>query len=185
MLEKILKFDRDLFLILNNSLESGFNDLFLGGLTLAGYLHVILPVALFYLYVIDKKNFRRNSIILLVAVLLGGLVVQILKQIVARPRPLKEMEPLILSGKVRIHNLFYAYRESSFPSGHTQSAFGAATVLICIYRKHALYLILIAFLMGLSRIYVGVHFPLDVISGAILGVIASFAVFKLAARHLK
>jgi uncharacterized membrane protein YsdA (DUF1294 family) len=115
MLEKILKFDRDLFLILNNSLESGFNDLFLGGLTLAGYLHVILPVALFYLYVIDKKNFRRNSIILLVAVLLGGLVVQILKQIVARPRPLKEMEPLICPEKSGYTTFFMLTGKAHFP----------------------------------------------------------------------
>lgn len=185
MLEKILKLDRDIFLIINNSLESGFNDFFLGGLTLVGYLYVLLPAALFYLYVIDKKNFRRNSITLIAAVLLGGLIVQILKQIVARPRPLKEMEPLLLAGKVKIHNLFYAYRESSFPSGHTQAAFGVTTALICINRKHALYLILIAFLMGLSRIYVGVHFPLDVVCGAILGVITSLVVFNLSARPLK
>ena len=56
MLEKSLQLDKDLFLIINNSLESWFNDLFLGGLTLAGYLHVLLPIALFYLYLIDKKN---------------------------------------------------------------------------------------------------------------------------------
>lgn len=185
MLEKILKLDRDLFLIINNNLESGFNDFFLGGMTLAGYLYILLPAALFYLYIIDKKNFRKNSLILIAAVLLGGLLVQILKQIVDRPRPLKEMEPLLLVGKVKIHNLFYAYREGSFPSGHTQAAFGTATALICIYRKHALYLILIAFLMGLSRIYVGVHFPLDIVCGAILGIITSLVVFNLAAKRLK
>ena len=184
MLEKSLQLDKDLFLIINNSLESWFNDLFLGGLTLAGYLHVLLPIALFYLYRIDKKNFRKNSLILISAVLLGGLLVQILKKIVARPRPLKEMEPLLQAGKIKIHNLFYAYRESSFPSGHTQAAFSTATALICINRKHTFYLLLIASLMGLSRIYVGVHFPLDVICGAALGVIMSLVVFRMAKKYL-
>lgn len=185
MLEKLLELDRELFLIINNNLECWFNDLFLGGLTLAAYFYVLLPIALFYLYVIDKENFRRNSLILIFAVLIGGLLVQILKQVVNRPRPLKEMEPLLSVGKVKIHNLFYAYREESFPSGHTQAAFGVATALACICRKHVYYLMLIAFLVGLSRIYVGVHFPADVIFGAVLGIITSLVVYKLATKQVK
>lgn len=185
MLEELLKLDRDIFLIINNGLENWFNDFFLGGLTLAGYLYVLLPIALSYLYIIDKKNFRRNSLILISAVLIGGLLVQILKKVIDRPRPLKEMEPLLLAGKVKIHNLFFSYRDNSFPSGHAQAAFGAATALICICRKHTFYLILIAFLIGLSRIYVGVHFPTDVVCGAILGVITSLVVFRLAEKRLK
>ena len=185
MLEKILKLDRDLFLIINNNLESWFNDFFLGGLTITGNLLILLPLALAYLYIVDKNNFKKNSIILILAVILGGLIVKIIKEFVGRPRPLKEMEPLLTAGKVHIHNILGAHRENSFPSGHTQAAFCTATAPICIYRKHALYLILIAFLMGLSRIYVGVHFPLDVVCGAILGIITSLAVFNLAARRLK
>jgi undecaprenyl-diphosphatase len=185
MLEKILELDRDLFLIINNSLESWFNDLFLGGLTLIGDVLFLLPIALVYLYIIDKKNFRKNSSILISAVLIGGLLVKIIKEVVGRPRPLKDMEPLLLAGKIQIHNVLQPYRENSFPSGHTQGAFGTATALICIYRKHTFFLLVIAFLIGLSRIYVGVHFPLDVICGAILGIIISLAVFTLSARFIK
>lgn len=183
MLDSILELDKKLFLIINNGLENWFNDIVLGGMTLFGNLYFLLPIALIYLYIVDKKNFRKNFLILISAVLLGGLIVKIIKEIVERPRPLKEMEPLLLAGKVEIHNLFYAYRENSFPSGHTQAAFGTATALICLYRKHVAYLILIASLIGLSRIYVGVHFPVDVICGSILGVIASLLVYRITIKY--
>lgn len=183
MLDSILELDKKLFLIINNGLENWFNDIVLGGMTLFGNLYFLLPIALIYLYTVDKTNFRRNFIILISAVLLGGLIVKIIKETVERPRPLKEMEPLLLAGKVKIHNLFYAHRENSFPSGHTQAAFGTATALICLYRKHVFYLILIAALMGLSRIYVGVHFPVDVICGAILGIATSLLVYRIASKY--
>jgi undecaprenyl-diphosphatase len=72
---------------------------------------------------------------------------------------------------------------NSFPSGHTQTAFGTAVALICINRKHVIYLLLIASLIGLSRIYVGVHFPLDVICGAIVGALSSLFVFRLCSKY--
>ncbi len=182
MFDWILDLDRAVFLFINNGLANRFNDVLLGGLTLAGYLQALLPIAALYLYVIDKENFKKNFLILLSAVLLGGLIVQIIKEMVGRPRPLKDMEPLLLAGKVKIHNLFYSYRENSFPSGHTQSAFGVATALYCITRKHFFYLALVAFLMGLSRIYVGVHFPLDVVGGGIIGAVVSLLVFKVSVK---
>ncbi len=185
MLETILNLDKDLFLIINNCLVSLFSDLFLGGLTWCGNLLILFPIAAIYLFVIDKKNFIKNFLILFSAVLLGGILVQLLKGIVGRPRPLKDMEPLLLLGEVKIHNLFYPYREGSFPSGHTQAAFGTATALICVTQKHALFLIFIASLIGLSRIYVGVHFPLDVIIGAILGTLTSVLVFRFTLKCLK
>lgn len=184
MLDKIAGFDRNLFLIINNSLESRFNDFLFGGLTIAGDLLFLLPLALAYLYIVDKNNFKRNSVILILAVILGGLIVRIIKEFAGRPRPLKDMEPLIAAGKVHIHNILGAYRENSFPSGHTQAAFGTATALICILRKHIPYLIIIACLMGLSRIYVGVHFPLDVFFGAITGILISLTVYGVAMRIL-
>lgn len=185
MLETILYLDKYLFLIINNSLANSFNDLLLGGLTWAGNLVILLPITAIYLYLLDKKSFRKNFIILVLAVLLGGIIVRLLKEAVGRPRPMKEMEVLLLTGEVKIHSLFYPYKANSFPSGHTQAAFGTATALICVTKKHMFYLISIAFLIGLSRIYVGVHFPLDVVSGAIIGALVSILVFRISVKSLK
>jgi undecaprenyl-diphosphatase len=60
--------------------------------------------------------------------------------------------------------------DGSFPSGHAASSFACATVLAASVPKAAPALYLLALAIGFSRIYVGVHWPLDVVGGAVLGV---------------
>lgn len=59
----------------------------------------------------------------------------------------------------------------SFPSGHTSSAFAAGVAILCYNRKAGIPATLFAFVMGFTRIYVGVHYTTDVISAAIVGII--------------
>lgn len=179
MIDLIIKYDRLLFLAINNGLANRANDILLGGFTLAGSAHFLIPVAFLYLFMIDRERFRISIIYFILALIVGVLLVRSIKIGVGRPRPLKDMEPLILAGKIDIHNLFYPLKENSFPSGHTQLAFTIATFLAMVSRRDAFYLFLMAFLIGLSRIYVGVHYPLDVLSGAIVGSLVSFVVVKL------
>jgi undecaprenyl-diphosphatase len=58
----------------------------------------------------------------------------------------------------------------SFPSGHATVAFACATVLALAVPRLALPLYVLAALVAFSRVYVGVHYPLDVLAGAVLGV---------------
>jgi len=58
----------------------------------------------------------------------------------------------------------------SFPSGHTATSFACATVLAALVPRAAPAFYLLALAIGYSRIYVGVHWPLDVVGGAVLGV---------------
>jgi undecaprenyl-diphosphatase len=60
--------------------------------------------------------------------------------------------------------------DSSFPSGHTAGSFAAATVLATVYPEQRPLLLAVAGAVGLSRIYLGHHFPSDVLVGAVLGV---------------
>jgi undecaprenyl-diphosphatase len=71
----------------------------------------------------------------------------------------------------------------SFPSGHTASSFAGATVLTCFWPRAAPLFYLLASLVGLSRIYVGAHYPGDVLSGAGFGLSLSLVVRQLV-RHL-
>jgi undecaprenyl-diphosphatase len=65
--------------------------------------------------------------------------------------------------------------DGSFPSGHAATSFAAATVLSFAFPRLAPALFLLAAAVGFSRVYVGVHYPLDVLGGAVLGVLVATA----------
>jgi undecaprenyl-diphosphatase len=68
----------------------------------------------------------------------------------------------------------------SFPSGHSASAFACATVIAWASPRLAVPAFVLAGLVAWSRVYVGVHWPLDVLGGAALGVLVATALLKLA-----
>lgn len=69
----------------------------------------------------------------------------------------------------QIHPL-YVVHSSSFPAGHAATAFGGATLLAYVAPRTAPLFMLLAVAIGFSRVYVGVHYPTDVLAGAFLGV---------------
>ena len=111
-----------------------------------------------------------------IAVLLSyGLVFIIgqygLKDLIARPRPCHLDETVELLIK----------RPSSYscPSTHAAWAFGAATAIFMNHKKWGIAAIAAAALIGFSRLYLFVHFPTDVLFGAVMGVICGYAGVKL------
>jgi undecaprenyl-diphosphatase len=83
----------------------------------------------------------------------------------------------------QIHPL-YVVHSSSFPAGHAATAFAGATVLSYVVPRAAPVLFVVAALIGFSRVYVGVHYPTDVLAGAAIGV-AVGALTVLCARRLR
>ena len=69
----------------------------------------------------------------------------------------------------------------AFPSGHSATAFACATVIAWASPRLAVPAFVLAALVAWSRVYVGVHWPLDVLGGAALGVLVATALLKLAA----
>jgi len=175
MLNTILDFDKELFFIINNGWANPINDILFAALTLLGSDYVILPIVGIAIYIFDRKNFKSNLILIISALVIGGILVHILKELVDRPRPLGGMKELIKEGKVHINVIFEPLNIVSFPSGHSQTVFTAATVLGYSYRRYIYVFFLIAFFSGISRVYVGAHYPLDVLAGGIIGVGASIA----------
>jgi undecaprenyl-diphosphatase len=75
--------------------------------------------------------------------------------------------------------LFYRPTDSSFPSNVAAAAFGIAFAVWGVNRRVGLALIALAALLGLARVYAGVHYPLDIVAGALIGGVVAFLVFGL------
>jgi undecaprenyl-diphosphatase len=103
----------------------------------------------------------------LVVLLCYGVVDLALKPAIARPRPIsvRAFDPP--------RDLPPMPRSLSFPSGHTAAAFGSAMAIGRIWPQGRALWWTLAVLMGYSRIYIGHHYPLDVVGGALVGVLAA------------
>ncbi len=116
---------------------------------------------------------RKAGLLALAALALGALCTNVvLKHLVARPRPWLTVEGLSF--------LVVEHDPNSFPSGHTCAAFSAAGIWFMALPKRWMGItgLVLAALMGFSRLYVGVHFPSDVLAGAIIGLICAWLVWR-------
>ncbi len=115
---------------------------------------------------------RKAGFTMGLAMLFGMLVGNmLLKNLVARVRPYDvELGVTLLIDKLS---------SFSFPSGHTLSSFAAATALFCRHRKGGIAALVLAALIAFSRLYLFVHYPTDVLGGALLGVACALVAAKL------
>ena len=81
--------------------------------------------------------------------------------------------------------LVHAPHDNSFPSGHAASSFACATILAFFVPRAAPAFFLLAAAIAWSRVYVGVHYPLDVLGGAVLGVLIAIALRWLVGARLR
>lgn len=122
----------------------------------------------------------RNVGLLVGFSLIGSLVVNniILKNLVARIRPYEVVEGLRI--------LIEKPGEFSFPSGHTGSSFAAGVILfLACPKKYGIPALVLAFLISISRMYVGVHYPTDVLGGMVTGTIIAVCIWKIYQKKLK
>jgi membrane-associated phospholipid phosphatase len=161
---------KDSFLILN-TYHSYFLDHFFQTITLLGdgIFFLIMCALLFGL------NKKKESLLSLLTFLLSGLFSQILKNYFHRLRPVNFFESYSYSKFIDgFTNAVY----NSFPSGHTTSIFAIITLWVFFIeqKRYHFLLLLIALLVGYSRIYLGQHFLEDVILGIIIGVTTSLLI---------
>ena len=133
----------------------------------AGAVWILLALVLLCL-----PKYRKTGMKVALALALGLLVCNVtLKPLVARMRPFDYQ--LLFFGK-EIQLLIPAPTDFSFPSGHTNASFAAATAVLLCHRKIGVPAMILAALIAFSRLYLYVHYPTDVLASMVLGAAVAF-----------
>ncbi len=136
----------------------------------AGFIWLLAGVVL-----ICTKKYRRQGVLLLAALAAGILVGNVvLKNLIARPRPcwLDTSVPMLIA----------VPQDYSFPSGHTLISTIGAAILARTDRRFGYAAIPLAVLIAFSRMYLFVHFPSDILAGAVIGLVLSEFVWALGGK---
>ena len=161
MLDTLLKLDGDILLWIQDNLRAGWLD----------------PIMKFITYLANGGALWIGICVLLLILCSCSLAVTflinniILKNIIARTRPYEVVEGL--------NRIIGAQSDYSFPSGHSGASFAVAVVMFMeMPKKYGVPALIVATLIAFSRLYVGVHYPFDVIAGVLTGTI--YAVITVA-----
>jgi undecaprenyl-diphosphatase len=168
-MDYLLTLDRAVFLWINNQWANPYLDAFFTAITWLGNGWIIFSLTAIFSALKRPAYLHQHLPWIIGVMLLSGLCVFALKKMIPRPRPLTDLAPLIEAGKVHIHVLGQQLWYRSFPSGHTQTAFAAGVYLSLLLPRWTPLFLSLAIGVGLSRIYMGAHFPLDVIAGGLVG----------------
>ncbi len=172
--------DQQLFALINGLPHNEFTDYVALSIHLATYRGLIYyPILLYLLLAKDLKMKtlgKLGAIAGLATYLINDLVV---KNLIGRDRPIENLTDFVF-----VSNAPASY---SFPSGQSAVAFSLAAMLWLFYPKRwfSYAMFACAAIIGLDRIYLGHHYPSDVVAGAVIGVVVSILVLKIKNKLVK
>ena len=178
-MHEILELDREIFLELNSSFRHPFIDQLMMFLSTT---YAWIPLHLFLLYLLIR-NFRKQTWLILIAVavtiiLADQVTSSIMKPFFERLRPSHEPS---LAEQVFLVNKYRGGR-FGFASSHAANTFGVATLMwlvLKVYRPWISLLFMWALFVGYTRIYLGVHYPGDILAGFAVGFLCALAAYYL------
>jgi len=169
----LLAFDKPLFYLINKNCANRIFDVIMPVITEIGDWKTLLVLAMFLLF-LKKKEIKITGVYIIAGLFLSSAAAYMLKMMIASPRPfgvLPDVRLLVKGGE----------KTFSFPSRHAINIFMAATVLYA-YSKKLYYMYFIAIAVIFSRVYVGMHFPSDVLAGAAIGMLIGYGITRVKIR---
>ena len=170
MLEALIRADVWLFYLINNGMQNPVFDVVMPIIT---NKYAWFPVFLVLIVgLLWKGGYKGRMVILLtipVILLSDQVSASLIKPWIGRLRPCVELD--------HVNALLGIKKSLSFPSSHAANSFAAATLFSYFYPARKIILYSIAVVICYSRVYLGVHYPLDVTVGAVLGVLCAKVVY--------
>lgn len=157
--------DLSILFFINKTLANSFLDLIMPLISHPYLLFGLLTVFFFF-----RKKDNKLALLMIIAIIVDSVLVIGVKDFVHRERPYQVLD---------VRQLVSGDDNRSFPSNHAQLSFMLSTIVFSFYRRFGIILFLISAIIGFSRIYLGVHYPTDVLGGAIIGVLLAVAILKL------
>ena len=174
-LQKILEIDTELFLYLN-SFHNYFWDTIMLMVTRKETWAPLYLIIVYYFI----KNYRSKSVLILLFLVLtvvaSDQISVLIKESVQRLRPVHE--PAIAD---MVHNVFRKGGLHGFVSSHATNMFGIFVFTSRIFKNRSYFFMMLfwAVIISYSRIYIGVHYPFDILGGALLGWLIGIIMYKL------
>ncbi|MFC4817851.1 phosphatase PAP2 family protein [Flavobacterium sp. GCM10023249] len=176
MLEKIIHLDKELLVFLNGLGSEPFDGFWL---IITKQLHWS-PIFLLVFYFLQKKigwkNFGIVILVLTLLIVFTDQVTNLVKNSVQRLRPCNDLE---INSIIRIVKSSSTY---SYFSGHAANSMASTVFMFALMRKHYRYaflLFLFPLIFAYSRIYLGLHFPGDILSGYLFGIFSGYTFYRL------
>ena len=163
--------DLYLFNFINN-FAGKWNWLDFLGIFFAEYLcYVLLFILLLLLFIDVKKYWKIVAEVLIAGVFTRFILAEIIRKIYFRPRPFVNNDVNLL--------IPYNGHEASFPSGHALFFFALSTIIYIHNKKAGVLFYIASFLIVLGRVFTGIHWPSDILAGAVFGILTGLILNNL------
>jgi len=137
------------------------------------FSEIVPYILVIFLFLLLLKNFNKYSKMVILSLTAGFLsrgFVELIRYVVGRPRPYVENNVNLIAG---------ALKSTSFPSAHTAFFFAFAIIIYLYDKRLGLVFFIITPIIAISRVYCGLHWPLDIVIGALVGCTSAFVVLKI------
>jgi len=170
-----MSFDLQLFQLINNlagrsAILDGLARLLVNDYFLTTAMSLFLVAFWFEGRTQSQRGQNQRAVLqALIALFIANIILKLCNLVYFRPRPFVDHQ---------VNLLFYRPTDSSFPSNAATVGFSLAIAVWLTNRRPGALLLVLATLFGLSRIYCGIHYLLDVVAGALLGALSAYLVVK-------